>query len=134
MKMSEVTELVLPSYWDEGRQKWDDTVFANADENGGDEYGNAIMRYAVAWATTIEEQILEGKQLRDIAKQTSRDVDDEGITGFMYGCVISILAFAWGYGEELRRWHNLDTQIGIEGERANNDGAVLNPALLVIGE
>lgn len=127
MKMSEVKEYVLPSYRDEGKQKWDDAVSVNV----GDSYA---LRYAVAWATVMEEQILEGKQLVDIAKQVSHDVDDEGITGFMYDCAVGILAVAWGYGEHLRRWHNIDTQIGMEGERANNDGSVLNPALLVIGE
>jgi hypothetical protein len=35
--------------------------------------------------------------------------------------------------EELRRWHNLRTQIGDEGEKANEDGGVLNPALLRVG-
>jgi hypothetical protein len=36
-------------------------------------------------------------------------------------------------GEELRRWHNKDVQIGDEGEKANETpGAVLNPALLTI--
>lgn len=57
----------------------------------------------------------------------------EGITGFMYGCAVSALAHFWAHGEALRRWHNLDTQIGTEGEKANESGGVLNPALLNIG-
>ena len=68
----------------------------------------------------------------DVAKQTSHDADLEGITGFMYGCAVSILSKCWKHGEDLRRWHNLDTQIGNEGEKANESGGVLNPALLSV--
>lgn len=51
----------------------------------------------------------------------------------MYGCAVSILSQVWIHGEELRRWHNLDSQIGTEGEKANESGGVLNPAVLNIG-
>ena len=37
------------------------------------------------------------------------------------------------YGDQLRRQHNLKTQLGNEGEKANESGGVLNPALLSIG-
>ena len=50
----------------------------------------------------------------------------------MYGCAVSILFQVWEYGDELRRWHNLDIQIGDEGDKANKTGKVLNPALLNI--
>jgi len=53
--------------------------------------------------------------------------------GFMYGCAVSTLAKFWEFGEDLRRWSNLDMQIGHEGEKANADGGVLNPALISIG-
>ena len=71
--------------------------------------------------------------MEDIAKSSARETDTDGITGFMYGAAVSILAKAWVYGEELRRWHNLDTQIQHEGEKANESGGVLNPALLSSG-
>jgi hypothetical protein len=58
------------------------------------------------------------------------DVDAEGITGFMFGCAVLVLAKCWKYGEALRRWHNRDTQIGTEGDHANETGGVLNPALI----
>jgi hypothetical protein len=54
------------------------------------------------------------------------------LIGFMYGVAVSMLAQCWKYGEQLRRWHNLDTQIEHEGERANAEGGTLNPALLNI--
>lgn len=107
--------------------KWADGLAKNDDP-----YGNAVYRYASEWATRMEAAIAAGATVSDCAKQTSRDADDEGITGFMYGCAVSLLAQCWAHGEELRRWHNIDTQIGTEGEQANAKGGVLNPALLNI--
>jgi deoxyribonuclease V len=49
------------------------------------------------------------------------------------GCAMSILSQVWVHGEQLRRWHNLKTQIRNEGEKANESGGVLNPALLSLG-
>jgi hypothetical protein len=111
-----------------GRQGWHKGV-----ANNQDPYGNACYRYASEWATRMESEIAKGARIADIAKRTSGEADDEGITGFMYGCAVNILAHAWVHGEALRLWHNLDTQIGTEGEKANESGGVLNPAILNIG-
>lgn len=107
---------------------WDKFV----EVNSGDPYSKGVVDYARAWAELMEARIEEGAELEAIADQASHDADTEGITGFMYGCAVSILAQVWHHGEALRRWHNLDTQIGAEGERANESGGVLNPALLNI--
>ena len=111
----------------EVEQEWNKGVEVNQDS-----YGNAVYRFASEWATRMEKEIESGKKVKDIAEKISHEADDEGITGFMYGCAVSILSQAWKYGEELRRWHNLDTQINNEGEKANEEGGVLNPALLNI--
>lgn len=103
-------------------QKW---VTANTDP-----YGRACVEYAERWAHLMETRIEAGAALEDIAKSTSHEADTDGITGFMYGAAVSMLAQSWIHGEQLRRWHNLDTQIGKEGEKANESGGVLNPALL----
>ncbi len=97
-------------------------------------YGHRVMTYAEDWANFMEREIAAGKTVAECATATSREADTDGITGFMYGCAVSILSKVWAHGEELRRWHNIDTQIGTEGERANASGGVLNPALLSIGE
>jgi len=94
-----------------------------------DGYGGGIISFAERWARLMEGQIANGDTLEACAEKTSSLADNEGITGFMYGAAVSILAQVWIYGEELRHWHNLKTQIGNEGEK---DG-VLNPALLSIG-
>jgi hypothetical protein len=101
-------------------------------EKNQSEYGSCVMRYAARWANLMEQELAKGAELKAIAKATSCAADTEGITGFMYGCAVSILAHAWENGEELRQWHNLSTQLGNEGEKANESGGVLNPALLSI--
>lgn len=93
----------------------------------------AIFNYAETWANLMELHISEGSKLEDIADTQSHEADTEGITGFMYGAAVSILSQCWTHGEQLRVWHNLKTQIGTEGEKANQNGGVLNPAMLNIG-
>jgi hypothetical protein len=102
--------------------------------NNQDPYGKAIYEFAERWANLMEKQIAKGKKLADIAKQTSHDAAVEGITGFMYVAAVQILSEGWVHGEELRQWHNLDTQIRDEGEKANREGGVLNPTLLSISK
>lgn len=65
------------------------------------------------------------KAIVDNAERLSHDADVEGITGFMYGCAVNILAQCWEYGEELRKWHN--KEYGYEGD------GVVNPAILTVG-
>jgi hypothetical protein len=101
--------------------------------NSGDPYGFRILQYAADWASFMERDLIPGMQISDVAEKTSREADTDGITGFMYGAAVSMLSEVWEHGEALRRWHNLKTQVRDEGERANETGAVLNPAILNIG-
>lgn len=99
-----------------------------------DGYGAAVMTYAERWARLMEARMAKGELIADIADECSHLADEEGITGFQYGCAVSTLAHVWIHGEALRLWHNLHTQIGSEGKAANDSGGVLNPALLSIGK
>jgi hypothetical protein len=99
-----------------------------------DPYSAAVVRFSEAWANAMEQEIANGRTIAECAKATSHAANTEGITGFMYGCAAAALAQFWVHGEELRRWHNIDTQIGTEGEKANASGGVLNPALMTIGD
>ena len=110
----------------------DKAVWNEGLANNTDPYGAAGYRYAEAWANKMEAAMEAGALLEDCAKQTSHDADTEGITGFMYGCAVAVLSRVWIHGEKLRRWHNLDCQIGDEGEKANEKDSVLTPALLNI--
>jgi len=96
-------------------------------------YGAAIYHFAERWANLMEQRMGDGATLEDVAKPASHDADTDGLTGFMYGVAVSVLSQTWVRGDELRRWHNLDIQIHDEGEKANETGATLNPALLSVG-
>lgn len=111
----------------------DETGWKETVDNNQDPYGKGVVTYAERWADMMEQEMAAGKPLAEIAQKTSDRADTEGITGFMYGCAVSTLSQVWEHGEELRRWHNLKTQIKHEGEIANETGGVLNPALLNIG-
>lgn len=108
--------------------------YAKYKEINNDPYGGEVVRYGAAWADLMESRLADGEKLEDIAEQTSREADTGGITGYMYGAACSALAHFWIHGEPLRRWHNIKTQIGHEGEKANESGGTLNPALLNIGD
>jgi len=111
----------------------DESTWKEGLEKNQDPYGHAVYTFAERWARLMETRIANGEAIADCADEVCHLADNEGITGFMYGCAVSILSRCWKYGEELRRWHNLKTQIRTEGERANESGSVLNPAILTIG-
>lgn len=94
--------------------------------NSHDGYSLAVMNYLTRWADLMETEIAKGKKLADIAEKTSHKADTEGITGFMYGCAVNILAQVWEHGEELRKWHN--KEYDYEGD------GVVNPAIITINE
>ena len=52
----------------------------------------------------MEREIKNGAQVNDIAEETSNEADKEGITGFQYGCALSILIQVWAHGAELKKW------------------------------
>lgn len=105
-------------------------VWEEFQKNNSDGYGAGIMGYAERWACIMEARMKQGDELVNIADECSRIADNDGITGFMYGCAVSTLAQCWIHGEALRKWHNKDTQLGDEGDKANENGGTLNPALL----
>lgn len=105
-------------------------------------YGAVVVWTAVAWADEMERLLDaapadEPVVVADIASEAFNTVNDalgvRSLTGFQYGIAVSLLAQTWEHGEELRIWHNLKEQIGDEGERANAEGGVLNPALINFG-
>lgn len=84
---------------------WAAFVAANTDG-----YGSGVVRYAARWAALMEERMCATvAPLEACVESTSHEADTEGITGFMYGCAVGVLAKVWRHGEALRRWHNLST-------------------------
>lgn len=99
-------------------------------DKNSDGYGRACFTYAERWAEMLEEEIEQSNNsakdvIKDNAKDFSFKADEEGITGYMYGCAVSILSSCWKYGEELRKWHNREYDYDGEG--------VVNPAVLTVG-
>ena len=100
-------------------------------DKNSDSYSRACFTYAERWADMLEELIemtneLPEDVIKHHAEEYSHLADTEGITGFMYGCAVSILSLCWQYGEELRKWHN---------KEYNYDGnGVVNPAILTINK
>lgn len=96
--------------------------------NNLDPYGHGVYTFAERWAELMEKDIEEcgGPTAAAIANFEKRghEADTEGITGFMYGCAVSILSDCWEYGEILRKWHN--KEYGYEGD------GVVNPAILTV--
>lgn len=98
---------------------WDTCVEANQDA-----YGSAIWKFAERWANLMEEKLVDPNlKVADIADKTMREVD-EGITGFMYGIAVSLLANSWEHGEELREWHNSEYSAEYKGD------GIVNPAVV----
>jgi gas vesicle protein len=89
-----------------------------------DPYSACIFEYAESWAKLMQYEMKQGRSLVDCASETSFQLGYLGITGFMYGAAVQILAKHWGYGEVLRKWHN--------GEYKHTGDGVVNPALLSI--
>ena len=69
-------------------------------------YGAEVYRFAEAWANAMERAMAAGSTIGDCARAAEREADTEGLSGFQYGCAVSLLAACWVHGEELRRWHN----------------------------
>jgi hypothetical protein len=117
------------------QKTFEEAVKANITDDG---YGSSAILFACLWAGAMEREIatLGVDKLPEFASKCSSEADEAlgyyGVTGFQYGLAVSLLAQCWEYGEQLRVWHNLKTQFHDEGEKANESGEVLNPALVNI--
>ena len=79
--------------------------------NYSDPYGHCVMEFTEAWADEMEKCLDNGETIEQCAERSSRIVNKRpgfGITGFMYGCAVALLADVWECGEDLRIWHNLN--------------------------
>ena len=104
----------------------DVAVYEHWKGNNQDFYGAGIFMFAEKWAGLMESKIDKGERIVDVAESCSHEADTDGITGFMYGAAVGILAKCWEHGEELRKWHNKEYEYEGSG--------VVNPAILTIGK
>jgi len=105
--------------------EWNDTVEKNSDPYG---------KCCVDVARRVMEVLGKGEEFdpHNIICQADTDTKAGGITGFMSGCVAQMVTRHSERGDEFMRKWNGDVQIGNEGDKASEKGAVLNPALLNI--
>ena len=90
-----------------------------------DPYGRRVYTYAAAWAALMEEEIAKGRSVSEVADDTSRRADTDGISGYMHAAAVHVLSQTWVHGMDLRRWHN--RECGSD----RMDGTV-NPAILTV--
>lgn len=109
------------------QKSWDEQVKINTDP-----YGKTYVDVARQVMLTLDEG--NNFDCNEIISQADRDIKAGGITGFMAGCVAQIVSQCHSRGEEFRLKWNKYYQIRDEGDRANESGGILNPALLAIGE
>lgn len=109
------------------QEAWDSWV-----KNNSDPYGKCCIDVTRQVMKLLDKEPGDF-DCHDIICQADRDIEAGGITGFMAGAVASMVSKCHSRGEEFRRKWNLDTQIDDEGEKANELGGTLNPAILVIG-
>ncbi len=108
------------------QKEWDKHVKVNSK----DDYSKCCLDVA----RKVMEILDEGKDFdpHTIICQADDDIKAGGITGFMAGCVASMVSECHSRGKEFLKLWNKDVQIGDEGEKATEKGAVLNPAVLTI--
>ncbi len=94
--------------------------------NSRDPYSARCVSYAEDWARLMDAEIAKGRTVQDCATETSHAAATDGITGFMYGAAVSMLAKFWKHGETLRTWHN--------GEYGHPEAkGTINPAIITQG-
>jgi len=107
----------------EGMEKeWEEGV-----EKNRDDYGYGVVQATVAVCNALDDPTKTYKEAHD-------KCHGFGITGFMAGCMAQWVSHFHPRGEGFRKWWNSEHQIHHEGDKANGDGGILNPAVLTIGE
>lgn len=107
-------------------EKWERCVKINKDS-----YGKACVDVARRVMEILDEEPGDFDPHKIVCR-ADEEVKAGGITGFMAGCVANMVSSFHSRGEEFRKKWNLFHQVGTEGERANEKGGVINPALMSI--
>ncbi len=121
---------------DEAKHVWNEGL-ENNDHGRITEYCGAAYWFAETWANLMEAFIANGETVEGCAEKAKElacgVMGKHGLRGYQYMGAVQILRHVWEHGEALRRWHAMQCQIKYECEKANRDGGVLNPAVLVVG-
>jgi len=116
----------------ENQKEWEEMKAKNTDP-----YGGACVMVAEKAMEIIDRDYQDKRILETDVHGIICKADDEskagGITGFMAGCAAQMISKFHNRGDEFRRAWNKDNQIQDEGEKANESGGVINPALVTVG-
>ena len=89
-----------------------------------DGYGGAALDYAEGWGKLMQVELAKGKTIADCYEYTQKGLGFLGITGFQFGCAVSVLSQTWKHGEKLRKYHN--KKYGVKEDK----GGTVNPAII----
>jgi len=117
---NDIEHLANPKDW----QTWQD--------NNKDGYGGACVAVAYHAMKMLDDSEYEISDPHKLICDADDKANTGGITGYMAGAAASMISKCHERGDEFRRIWNGDVQIGDEGDKANESGGVLNPALLNI--
>lgn len=86
---------------------WAECVAANGEDEHT--YGGCGIVFAKRWACMMERDMAAGMTVSETAKlrQFEADVENQ-MTGFQWGCALSILCQVWKHGDDLRAWREAD--------------------------
>jgi len=102
-------------------------------DNNQDGYGGACVAVAYHAMKVLDDPEYKITDPHKLICDADNKAETGGITGYMAGAAASMISGCHKRGDEFRRIWNGDVAIGDEGDKANESGGILNPALLNIG-
>ncbi len=73
-----------------------------------DSYGKRIYQYAQKWAELMENEIKNGKKVKEIANKTRKLINIGKMTFYMRRRAIDILIICWKHGQDLWEWQKME--------------------------
>ena len=114
---------------EEQKEIWGSIIKANTDG-----YGMAVCKYAIQWATMMEQLIDNDIALPDAAEETRYSAARGlGLTIAQANFATKMLSQCWKYGEELRDWYNKKYLSKEDYEKAKEEGSIVQTHLFSIG-
>ena len=97
---AEVSELIKDEVLELTAEKaWNKSLRVNTDP-----YGSGVMRYAERWGKLMQVEMRQrGTEVltKEIVEETKFRADNEGMSGFSWGCARNLLIECWKYGAKL---------------------------------
>ena len=105
------------------QEGWDHAVEVNTDS-----YGGACVKIARRVMEILDAEPDPIKDTHELICRAEHDVGEDGITGFMAGCIAQMVGQLHSRGDEFRRVWN--EGYGVTEEKV--EGGTVNPAIMTI--